>query len=123
MDRVSLYHKNHIFKQSQHPSQNQIFRSNDSRFQSFGRPVLGTSRPMCTIVHSFVLAVDRHTCQSTAIVRSSYGPYRSTRQSTDSWTPTLGRNRVDRPTQLESTDLGEIWSLACNGRPNGRLSW
>jgi len=124
LDQVTPYHKNHIFKQLLQPHKNRIFRANDSRFQSFGRPVLGTSRPMCTIVHRFVLAVDRHTCQSTALVGSSYGPDRSTRQSTDTWTPTLGQTQstgrlnMSRPTW----ERFEFWPATVDSRSTVLLS-
>ena len=96
---VYTYHQNPIFSYHTQPPQNLIFRTNHSLFQNSGRPAQGDSRPMCTNVHSFVLAVDRFTNQSTDI-----GHLELTHLS--------GRPAVDR----HSTD--QTWSSRrCIGRP------
>jgi len=91
---VYTCHQNHIFSYHTQPPQNLIFRTDHSLFQNSGRPAQGGSRPMCTIVHSFELAVDRFTNQSTGRKPGAHAFCPVDRQSTGTLPPFI--TPVDR---------------------------
>ena len=121
IDHVTLCYKNHIFIHPKHPPQKSDFSEQTTAYfrTSVDRPY-GGSRPICTNVHKFELAVDRFTNQSTGLgdlelthlVRSTGQIWSSRtlasrpdvdRYSTAFETPVDRQSTVGRP-------IGQLWA-------------